>query len=364
MAALVQSFPQQPSSTVTILRTRPTSSSGPFQTNNQAQQQRGSQMTRNVYGGGAGGGNNAHYRGQSSPVAPYAFTTTPSFASNGNPLRQNPTGPHLRQENRTLSAPVNPVSQLPTSPANQSRQRQLAASPTLVDSTEPISRDDSSVQLSRLSVSQMPALDLTLSDPRLTGGNAAIAASAAKPSPDRYRRNHRKSDTSSAALGSGTGSAMPSGSGMATVGHLYNHPSQSLSSPAFSQSMAPKPVSKDDSAISRQSADPAKRYRRRSIGTMGNDDLINFAPEPRPTPGPSQPRTYASVASTPYNPQKQESRPVHTNLRPGAFRQNASDESISSSRSASRPSSVGHEYLLYVVGVTGANQELVKARRL
>lgn len=129
MAALVQSFPQQPSSTITMLQTRPTSSSGPFQSNNQSQLQRGSQMARNMYSGagGAGGGNNTHYRGQSSPVAPYAFTTTPSLSSNGNPLRQNPTGPHLRQENRTLSAPVNPVAQLP------SRQRQLA--PLLSSST-------------------------------------------------------------------------------------------------------------------------------------------------------------------------------------------------------------------------------------
>lgn len=329
-----------------MLQTRPTSSSGPFQSNNQSQQQRGSQIARNMYsggGGGAGGGNNTHYRGQSSPVAPYAFTTTPSLSSNGNPLRQNPTAPHLRQENRTLSAPVNPVAQLP------SRQRQLAPSPIVLDSAEPIPRDDSSVQMSRLSVSQMPALDLTLSDPRLTAGNTA------KPSPDRYRRNHRKSDT---ALGPGTGSAMPSGSGMATVGHLYTHPSHSLSSPAFSQSMAPRLVSKDDSVISRQSMDQAKRYRRRSIGTLGIDDTTSFAPEPRPIQAPSQSRTYASVASTPYNPQKQESRPVHSSLRPLPPRQNTSDESASSSRSASRPSSVSHERPL---PTNQANQEPVEA---
>ena len=324
MAALVQTYPQQ-TSTITMLQTRPSSSSGPFQGGAQ-NQHRASQATRNMYNGG----NTTSYRGQTSmaPVAPYAFTATPSLSSGTNPLRQHPTStPHLRQENRALSAPAIPFSQQPNAINNQFRQRPLAPSPNIVDTSD-LSLNDGPSQ--KTSAGQR-SLDLTLSDPRLTAGHSS------KPSPDRYRRNHRRAETSSAALGSPSsgGSALPSGSGMATVGHLYNHPTQSMSSPAFASNNVLKASSKDDSNVNWQSADQAKRYRRRS--TLGNDEPSSHSIEPR-IQAPPPTRTYASVASAPYAPEKPESRPmpVHDTLHG----RNGSGDSASSSRSASRPSSV------------------------
>ena len=337
MAALVQTYPQQ-TSTITMLQTRPSSSSGPFQTGSQTQQ-RASQMARNMYNGG----NTTSYRGQTSmapmaPTAPYAFTTTPSLANGTNTPRQHTTTtPHLRQETRALSAPVLPSSQQSNGFNNQSRQRQLASSPNIIDTSDLNLNDESSQKIS----AGQRSLDLTLSDPRLIAGNSL------KPSPDRYRRNHRRSETSSAAFGSPAsgGSALPSGSGMATVGHLYNHPSQSMSSPAFASNPMMKASSKDDSVIGRQSTDQAKRYRRKS--TLGNDEPSSHSVELRMQAPP--PRTYASVVSTPYTPERQEVQPMQTNTRHETLHgRSGSDDSISSSRSTSRPSSVSRSCFIMI----------------
>ena len=321
MAALVQPFPQSPS-TVTMLQARPASSSGAFQTGSQQSQR--NQGARSAYNGG----NVAPYRGptSSTPVAPYAFTSTPALATS-----QNST-PYLRQENRTLSAPASSPAFGNQSPS-PSKQRQLAPSPILNDPSDSGLRSDTSARLSILS----QPLDLSLSDPRITGNNTA------KPSPDRYRRAHRRSETSSAALNSQAtgGSAMPSGSGMATVGHLYNFPTHSASSPSFASSAPGGMVSKDDTAISR-SSDQAKRYRRRSLVSMGNEEPTRVEARPQPPP---QMRTYASVVSAPYNPQKQELPTINTSPRPNSTHgRNGSDHSSSSTKS-SRPSSVSNHYL-------------------
>ena len=133
---------------------------------------------------------------------------------------------------------------------------------------------------------------------------------------------------------------MPSGSGMAAVGHLYNHPVQSHSSPSFMQGGAIRVVSKDDASLSRQtSAEQAKRYRRRST-TLGSEDTPSTPTEVRPTPPPLV-KSYASVVSTPYNPQNREIRPFAQVSRPNSSHgRTDSDTSGASSRSASRPSSV------------------------
>ena len=317
MAALVQSFPQS-TSTITMLQTRPASSSGAFQTSSQ-HQQRG-QGAKNAYTGG----NISSYRGptSSTPVAPYAFTSTPALAVSG----QNSTTPYLRQENRTISAPAGSPA-LGNHASSPNKQRQLAPSPLLNDPSDASLRSDPS---SRLSILSQP-LDLTLSDPRVNANNSA------KPSPDRYRRVHRRSETSSAALNNQTtgGSAMPSGSGMATVGHLYNFPTQSISSPSFTSPAHGGMVSKDDSAITR-SSEQAKRYRRRSMASMSNEEPPKQESRPQP---PAQMRSYASVVSTPYSPQKQQELPaMNINPRPDSAHGRAGSDQSSSSSKSSRPS--------------------------
>ena len=317
MAALVQSFPQS-ASTVTMLQPRPASSGAAFQTSSQ-HQQRGS-GAKNAYTSG----NISPYRGPTSttPVAPYAFTSTPALT----PM-QNSTTPYLRQENRTISAPASsPASGNNASSPN--KQRQLTPSPLLNEPSEASLRSDPS---SRLSILSQP-LDLTLSDPRVNGNNGG-----AKPSPDRYRRVHRRSETSSAALNNQTsgGSAMPSGSGMATVGHLYNFPTHSNSSPSFTSGPNGGMVTKDDSAITR-SSEQAKRYRRRSMASMSNEEAPKQESRPQP---PAQMRTYASVVSTPYSPPRQlEMPPTNIGPRPNSAHGRAGSDQSSASSKSSRPS--------------------------
>src|SRR5690348_13923275 len=85
MATLVHTFPQQ-TSTVTLLQPRPSSASAAFTTPSHSplsqhqQFPRTQQMSRAPYNGV---GNVGSYRGLQviQPVAPYAFTSTPSLTS-------------------------------------------------------------------------------------------------------------------------------------------------------------------------------------------------------------------------------------------------------------------------------------------
>ncbi len=321
MAALVQSFPHH-SSTVTMLQTRPSSSSGTFQTGSQLQphqqSSRPSQISRNVYNTTVGGMGTSSYRGHTSlaPVAPYAFTSTPVLTTGGNPLRQNPITPHLRQENRTSSAPIIPNNNAPGQSVAASRQRYPACASISTSSSssssnaatsgqQTTSKDDSSLPTTSRSgeVAPRPAstINLITTTPILP---PPTLASTAKPSPDRYRRVQRRAEantpiTSMHQPGLHGGSAFPSGSGVATVGHLYQHPSQSTSSPSLSTYQpyrrSPSPLgsnaagfstagqpgqggilSADDANLYRQSnPEHVKRSRRRSIGSLEAGDIAS-----------------------------------------------------------------------------------------
>ena len=325
MAALVQSFPQH-SSTVTMLQTRPSSASGTFQSASQGQHSqtsRPSQMSRNIYNATLGGMATGSYRGHTSlaPVAPYAFTSTPGLTNGGNPLRQNPTAPHLRQDNRTSSAPIVPNNTNPSQGGGANRQRYPACASISTPSSsassnaptagqQAPSKDDFSVLTTSRSAetTSRPASTITLVSP-IPPLTPPALASPVKPSPDRYRRTQRRSEghspiTSIQQPGLHGGSAFPSGSGMASVGHLYQHPTQSTSSPSLSTYQtyrrSPSPLgtnmtgfstvaqggvaSVDDTNFYRQpTSEQVKRSHRRSVGSFdaGNntsvaEDLKNY----------------------------------------------------------------------------------------
>ena len=307
MAALVQPFPQP--STVTMLQTRPSTSPAPFQSS--GQQNRGS---RNMYGGG---NNNSGYRGHGTvaPVAPYAFTATPSLSTGP---RQ---APHLRLENRAKSAPN-------VATAGGSKQRQMPSSPVSVNIPIGGLSDDMAIPSQRNTSRPISSNDLT-APPLSAGGNL-------RPSPNRYRRNKGQGEGTQSTVGS----VPPSLPAMAPIGSLYAHPVQSQSSPTLSPNAPIRVVSQDDSAINRQSGpESAKRYRRRSI-TLNGDDAPAPTIETRPTLPPLT-KSWASVVSTPYVPEKQQIKPFAQIARPSsAHSRNGSDHSAGSSRSASRPSSV------------------------
>ena len=265
------------------------------------------------------------YRGMpaSGPVAPYAFTSTPQL-SHGLPRHQS-------YAHAARSAQSQPLA--PTQPklSNQKQQHSTSSLPTLSNTLS-------------LDFSKMPALDLTLPAATTTPPlSSPTAAAPVKPSPDRYRRNVRRVDSSEGGPNRvSSGSALTSGSGMAAVGQLYQHPTQSSSSPSLSQYQSYRgttyaqptqsaKTSADDMLIGRsQNADLAARYRRRSLGSLetvglnhGNDAPDGASPHPNAfiqQQGPQLPVTQAQ-------------RPVSGHQHTG------SSESVASSRS-SRPTSV------------------------
>ena len=375
MAALVQSFPS-PSSTITMLQTRP-SSSDAFQTGSQNQQhQRNSPMPRNIYNTSVGGMAAGNYRGHTStpPVSPYAFTSTPVTPNGGNPLRQHPTTPHLRQENRTTSAPTIPFTQQTTSLSTATNRPRLpAVSPLPLDlgnafspQQQMNSKDDTSITSSHIKqINPRPLSSIELNSPSLA--TPPPITTTAKPSPDRYRRNNRRPDTqgSPGAIITQGGSAPPSGSGMATIGHLYNIPTQSSSTPSLStypsyrRSQSPLShsgsdgssatlISSDDMNLPKQSiSEQAKRYRRRSISSLEAKEYTSQSFEV-PIPPSTPPKTYAAMLASPAPQERKEARGPTTLQRPDSSHgRQGSSESASTGRSNSRPPSVSRIFPLH-----------------
>ena len=364
MAALVQSFPS-PSSTITMLQTRP-SSSDAFQSGSQSHQQhqRSSTVPRNIYNTSVGGMASGNYRGHTStpPVSPYAFTSTPATSSGGNPLRQHPTTPHLRQEDRTTSAPVVSFTQPMASPntTTSTRPRLPAVATAAPLDLAMGSKDDTSIASPVTQhINPRPLSSIELNSPLLATPPSFTTTS--KPSPDRYRRNNRRPDTqgsSTATTSTPTGSALPSGSGMATVGHLYNTPTQPSSTPALStypsyrRSQSPLSqagsdgssatlISSDDMNIHKSSTmEQAKRYRRRSISSLEAKEYTSQAFEATAQPL-TQPKTYAAMLAGPAPQERKEIRVPPPISKPGSSHgRQGSSESTSTSRSTSRPPSV------------------------
>ena len=369
MTALVQSFPST-SSTITMLQTRP-SSSETFQNGTQNQLQRGSQTPRNIYNTSVGGMATGNYRGHTSmsPSASYAFNSPSVVPNSPNPLRQHPTLP--RYDTRTASAPVtplaNPISSQSTSTPIQYRLPPLST-PNLSNGFLPQqagSKDDASIPSSTVKTHQRPLSAIDLNSPALT-----TVSTTAKPAPDRYRRNHRRAETAGLPTGNSQtsgGSAPPSGSGMATVSHLYNNPLQTSSTPTLtsypsyrgspspsrqanqiSNSSQPKVSSLDDMNLHRPgSSEQAKRYRRRSISSLDAKEYQAFNTDqsaPIQAQTAPQPKTYAAILAGPVPQEPKEIRPPFQPAqanRPGSSHgRNGSTESSSSAHSTSRPSSV------------------------
>ncbi|CAJ2510016.1 Uu.00g059160.m01.CDS01 [Anthostomella pinea] len=327
MAALVQTYPQQ-SGTVTLLQARPNSASGIMPTTSQAHpgQAYMANPQRTSYHGlpGSVGGQSA-YRGSSiAPVQPYAFTSTPNL-TNGGQWQQY--GGY-----RTSSGTTVPTMQQMVDARGQ---------PAPV----PASR---------------PQLNGTSNQPTF----AQVAA--AKASPERYRRpSPRHTETSPAGLQSsqpsqGQGSATPSGSGMATVVHLYNPravPDRKAAIPR-NPAVLPRPhsaygtgVTMDDMHLHRQVTDEeAKRFRRRSIHSINSSDYptpltpqdFKQAEESFRLEAPAKSNKQSNVEKS----QKPAVRvvpapPPATNVEKSTIpARNGSSESLVSSRSSnSRPSS-------------------------
>lgn len=376
MAAMVHSFPS-PTSTMTMLQTRPSSSEA-FQSGSQGQQhQRNSQMPRNIYNTSVGGMAAGSYRGHTStsPVSPYGFSNSPILPNNSNPLRQHPTAvPPPRLENRTASAPSVPLTQQASqqSPSISNRPRPPVVNTASIPLNAPSSSiprqqalSDGNISANNSVPPQLASRPLSTTDLSLPPLQTASYATVAKSSPDRYRRNHRRAETSGALTTSNQGqggSAMPSGSGMATVGHLYTHPTQTSSTPSLtsypsyrgaqtgsssvvnehSLGAQPRLASKDDLNLQRErqaSTDLAKRYRRRSISSMEAKDFAIPLSEAGPPQQQGPTKSYAAMLASPSPQERNQTRSTLATERPASSHgRSGSNESSVSGRSAPKPS--------------------------
>ena len=379
MAAMVQSFPS-PTSTMTMLQTRPSSSEA-FQNGSQGQQhQRNSQMPRNIYNTSVGGMAAGSYRGHTStsPVSPYGFSSPPILPNGSNPLRQHPTAlPPPLLETRTASAPSVPLAQQSQqSPTINNRPRPPVVNTSPIQLNAPNSNNPRQQGLSEANTpaitsapSQLAARPLSTTDLSLPFPQTASYATVAKSSPERYRRNHRRAETSGAVITSNQGqggSAMPSGSGMATVGHLYTHPTQTSSTPSLTSypsyrgtQTGPSPsvpdhnsgtqatlASKDDLNLQKErhaSTDLAKRYRRRSISSMEAKDFAKSSSEANPPHQSGLTKSYAAMLAGPSPQERKEvrmtppvERPTSSHGRSGSNESSVSGRSVPNQSSAKR----------------------------
>ncbi|KAI0128816.1 hypothetical protein BJ170DRAFT_347404 [Xylariales sp. AK1849] len=369
MAAVVQNYPQQ-TGTITMLQTRPSSATGIMSGHSHShshspspssqQYMANQQANRNSFHGLAGAvGGQSSYRGISAtPVQPYAFTATPTLANGGQWQAYGSL--------RTTSTPNMPTTQTlgpnmaarPLYQSNGSMTNIPSSAGRPVVMAQGVSRDDSSLP-------PMSAVAFRQQSAHLAGtsGQPTFAQVASgKAAPDRYRRPSPRTTDSTSGVSpqtQGLGSAVPSGSGMATVVHLYNPRAMSgkVSIPRNSATLASanRPhsaygympgVAADDMQVPRQATeDDLKRFRRRSMASFDATDYPNpMTPQELKlqqageafraqknsfSDKDKKPSTSTRVAPVPAADKKT----THT--------RNGSSESLVSSRSSnSRPSSV------------------------
>ncbi|KAL3448696.1 hypothetical protein BJX65DRAFT_58870 [Aspergillus insuetus] len=277
MAALVQTIPQQ-SSAVPVLQTRPSSSSGAFTTSQSLQQSNSRNpgaMSWNTYNAA---GNSGGYRQGHQVVAPYAFTTTPNLSNSSNAQNRQSWSPSLRPEHRTSSAPSAPQVSASAAPVGVSTSRpvhHIAAGSVSTSSSNSsiqsyMSKDDTAIPSRQLRTdpSVRPLSTANLPSPTPPFMNIS-SPTASRPSPDRYRRGNRRSDSPSTAI-PGSAPSLEESPGPLGVRSLVPE----NNSHSVGHTRAP---SADDVARSEKpQPELAKRYRRRSWGNIDNTGLINL----------------------------------------------------------------------------------------
>lgn len=361
MAALVQSYPQQ-SSTVTMLQTRPSSSSGiihssqpqihhQYPTTPQA-------MKRNSFHGMNSGMGVSTYRGQTAvtPIAPYAFTSTPNLAMPGQRI---PNGPHLQQDQRTSSAPNIPTagssarSRYPAPPSTSTTSSSSSDLSSL--SQKSGSKDDSVITGTARVVSGAARPQSSINTSVSAQSFVPPTASPVKASPERYRRpNNRRAESASAPA---PAQITASSASMPNVMQFYGSSVQPSAAPAATQNLtlqmpqlsqstsgfAPNFGSADDMQLKKNAVqDPTQRYRRRSIHTIDAGDFGGMSGSLLQQGSRQVSSANGRIDQQHYHQQHPlRSSPVVVNRPNSSHARNGSTESVNSARSNhSRPSSV------------------------
>lgn len=366
MAALVQSFPaQQSSSPVSLMQSRPQSASNSLQSAQTQSAHPGQHhltTPRNMGGynnsnsnsnNSAGGGYRSGYT--TAPVAPYAFTSTPSLSNTKQQPKIGERTSSKPEDSRNRYPAPDSISSSSSSSSDPSSRHQGVTTSGARDDVSQYSRPNAR-PLSTISTTALPPPQMTVSTSR--------------PSPDRYRRpgNKRSESAMSPVTTSYNGSAQPSGSGMVAVAAIYSQPSRSNSNPSLPQASGPtvkapfigdytgqlRSQSVDDIHTHRHQSTSFQQQmqnRRRSVGpdAFSPESFQNFVRQEvgtMPTPMPIQLSRPGSAASGSSRSQTNETGHKSTGSassfqppnRPGNRRTGSTDSS--NSANSSRPTSV------------------------
>ncbi|KAF7720143.1 Uncharacterized protein PECH_007431 [Penicillium ucsense] len=211
-------------------------------------------------------GNTGVYRAGHPVVAPY------TYAANMGPGASTPTAqhrpswsPHLRPEHRTSSAPA--IHQIAPQGSHQATPRLNNPAAGSVSNSAPanssfrshVSQDDSALPSRQLRADQppRPVSMANLPTPNIT--LTASSATTAKPSPNRYRRPNQQRADSFQSQSSGSVTTPPAVEDKLPLG----------SGPILRTGGHNRVSSVDDASVQEKTQpELAKRYRRRSLGTM------------------------------------------------------------------------------------------------
>ncbi|GAD97681.1 hypothetical protein ANI_1_1402014 [Paecilomyces variotii No. 5] len=342
MAAIVQTIPQ--TGTVTMLQTRPSSSSGSFASPSHTahQQSPRSQSVSHTMG------SSTNLRGHQAmaPVAPYAFTATPGSAQN----RQS-WAPQSRLDSRSSSANSVPQGSENTS-FNGSMHNSTAGSVSTASTTSSsgsyMSKDDTAIPSRRQAGDLNPRPLSTVNIPSSSFMNIASPVIAPKPSPDRYRRGNRRADNSTGAHNSAGVLATSSPVGHASTLDSTTQASVSSASSVQRPFLAPdrsagghvRVSSADDTRSEKlQQPELAKRYRRRSWATIDTAGVAGLRGE---TPSPEN--TGMNLSNARSREERPSSRSSHSaNGSTDSIHSTRSNHSAPRESSANRASSANDE---------------------
>jgi hypothetical protein len=205
MAALVQTYPQQ-TATVTMLQTRPASSTGmiPNTQGQNGHQYAGTSQTPRYAAPSPTG-----YRGSSAPVQQYAFTSTPTLN------HAQTWQPQQTQPSRTYNPNANYGGRQFSSSGTNMQYNGMGVGQTGA-------RDDSAIPQRRNVVPAPRPHSAFLAGPT----QPASPTSQSKAAPDRYRRSLAPQQNQH---GRSQSTAVPVNAGMPTANQLYNGPNPSRS---------------------------------------------------------------------------------------------------------------------------------------
>lgn len=314
----------------------------------QSNQQYGAQQQRNTFHGMAGGSTGPMtYRGSAAPIQPYAFTSTPGLAPAGQ--WQQPY-PAFRASSSSAVPTIQTLDHNNGYP--RARHATNGSLPSLPMNISPGgSRDDCALPppgTRRGSGTPRPQSAYFASS---TVQTSFTSAAPAKNQPDRYRRPVLRATDSSASgqQGHSGGSAAPSGSGMASVNHLYTPPPSvnkerrpspsNLSRPT--SFYAKVPGSMDDMQLYRAQED-SKRIRRRSMPALDAHDMPRSLAALDIRKAEKSPVDQSASKGGNEKDQVKTARlvTVHSPSKVASGRNGSSESLVSSRSSNSRPSSV------------------------